>query len=108
MIETRVYAKENGKEPFNDFLDSLGYADRARIEKRIDNVEKGNLGDHKFCGVGVNELRCFFGPGYRIYYGIQNELLIILLCAGDKKSQKKDVKTAQSYWANHKERRKTK
>jgi len=109
MMDIEIYITEEGKEPFNDFLDSLKtYKDRARIEARFDRVENGNLGDHNSVGDGIHELRFFFGPGYRVYYGVQNKRLIILLCAGNKKTQRKDIRTAKEYWKNHKTRRKTK
>ncbi len=48
--------------------------------------------------------RLDFGSGYRIYYAEQDDILIILLCAGDKSSQKKDIKITKSYWHELKER----
>ena len=49
--------------------------------------------------MGVWELRLDFGPGYRVYYAKKNNSLVILLCAGDKKSQQKNICQAQLYWA---------
>ena len=54
-------------------------------------------------GNGVYELRIRFGPGFRVYFGIANDQLVILLSAGDKSSQKKDIATAQVYWKEYKE-----
>ena len=53
---------------------------------------------------GVSELKLAFGPGYRIYFAEQDDVIIILLCAGDKGSQKKDIKTAKMYWQELQER----
>lgn len=48
------------------------------------------LGDAKFFG-GIGELRVDFGPGYRIYFTKRGTEIIILLCGGDKSSQRKDI-----------------
>ena len=77
---------------------------RLRIRRRLDRLELGNLGDCKPVGEGVSELRLSFGPGYRVYFAEQDDIIIILLCAGDKSSQKKDIKTAKIYWHELKER----
>ena len=65
---------------------------------RLDRVQLGNFGDHKTVGGGVSELRFFFGSGYRVYYGIDQGKLVLLLIGGDKKSQNKDITRAQKYW----------
>ena len=67
---------------------------RARIAKRIDRIEQGNLGDTKSVGGGVSELRFAFGPGYRVYYTMRGSVVVILLCGGDKGSQARDIERA--------------
>ena len=69
---------------------------RSRIADRIDRIKEGNLGDTKLVGNGISELRFHFESGYRIYFIKQNNTIIILLCGGNKKSQNKDIKKAQS------------
>jgi putative addiction module killer protein len=67
----------------------------ARIASRILRIESGNLGDAKSVGEGVSEIRVDYGPGYRIYF-IQRKLtVIVLLCAGDKSSQQRDISEAK-------------
>ena len=80
---------------FNAWLELLEVTTRFRVLARLARVELGNLGDHSSVGDGINELRLFFGSGYRIYYLQQGQQLIILLCAGDKSSQAKDIKLAK-------------
>ena len=95
----------NGKVPFSNWLNSLkDPVMRLRIRRRLDRLEIGNFGDCKPIGEGVSELRLAFGPGYRIYFAEQDDVIIILLCAGDKSSQKKDIKTAKQYWQELQER----
>ena len=82
---------------FIDWLDALRDVQaRARIIKRIDRIAQGNFGDAKPVGDGVAELRFTFGPGYRVYYVRREEVVVILLCGGDKGSQEKDIERAKA------------
>jgi putative addiction module killer protein len=67
---------------------------RARIFERIRRLREGNPGDVKPVGKGVSEMRISYGPGYRLYYTQHGDSLIILLCGGDKSSQKEDIARA--------------
>lgn len=58
-------------------------------------------GDCEPVGEGVNELRMFFGPGYRVYIGEEGNNIVVLLCGGDKSTQTKDIETAKLYWKEH-------
>lgn len=82
------------------FADWLGVLrdkrDRARIAARIERLRHGNFGDVKPIGDGVSELRLHHGPGFRIYFAQRGQLIIILLCAGDKGSQDKDITRAKA------------
>ena len=68
---------------------------RARVAVRIDRIEDGNFGDHRSVGGGVSEIRVNVGQGYRIYYTIRNRTVVILLCGGDKSSQRRDIRRAR-------------
>jgi putative addiction module killer protein len=68
----------------------------ARIIARIRRVEQGNLGDSRSVGAGVMEMRVDYGPGYRVYYVRRGVLVVILLCAGDKRTQTRDIRRAQA------------
>lgn len=68
---------------------------RLRILKRIDRLANGNPGDVAPVGRGVSELRLDVGPGYRVYYLQGNDVLVLLLCGGDKSTQQKDIEKAQ-------------
>jgi putative addiction module killer protein len=52
-------------------------------------------------GEGISELRMFFGPGYRVYFGENGDDIVILLCGGDKSSQEKDIQQAKIYWQEY-------
>jgi putative addiction module killer protein len=67
-----------------------------RIRARIERLSKGNPGDVKSIGDGIRELRVDYGPGYRVYFLQHGEVLIVLLCGGDKASQDRDIVQAKS------------
>lgn len=69
---------------------------RARIEARIFRLSLGNPGDVRPVGEGVSELRIDYGPGYRVYIAQQGKTVVILLCGGDKRTQKKDIVAAKA------------
>jgi putative addiction module killer protein len=100
----KIFQDSNGKEPFVDWLESIKDAKtRSRIITRLDRLEVGNPGDYKSVGQGVFELRLHFGPGYRVYYGEDGDVLVILLMGGDKSTQEKDIVRALNYWKKYKE-----
>ncbi|WP_425445030.1 type II toxin-antitoxin system RelE/ParE family toxin [Zobellella taiwanensis] len=67
---------------------------RARVVSRINRLAAGLAGDAAPVGQGVSELRIHYGPGYRVYYYQQGDVLVLLLCGGDKGSQRRDIDTA--------------
>jgi putative addiction module killer protein len=76
---------------------------RARIQMRLDRVERGLFGDVKPVGEGVSELRIDHGPGYRIYFVQRGQVLVVLLCGGDKATQARDISAAKAMAADWKE-----
>ena len=102
MKTIALYETEDGKRPFKQWLDSLrDKVTIARINARLDRIELGNFGDAKPVGNGVMELRLVFGSGYRIYYGLDGDKLVVLLMGGEKSTQEKDIKTAHNYWSDY-------
>ncbi len=91
MIEVRQTAV------FREWLDSLMDRRAAeRIAQRIVRLQAGLTGDVKPVGEGVSELRIDYGPGYRLYFVQRGRVLIVLLCGGDKRSQRRDVARAKT------------
>ena len=83
-------------EIFVDWLDNLRDSRaKARIIARIDRMEMGNFGDVRPVGDGVNELRIHYGTGYRVYFARRGPVVVILLCGGDKKTQRADIAKAK-------------
>ena len=91
-----------GKDLFGEWLDGLpDILGRAAIHIRIDRVEHGIFGDCRGVGEGVWELRIHYGPGYRVYYGEDGPLIILLICGGDKRTQRKDIRKARRLWEEY-------
>jgi putative addiction module killer protein len=106
LRELRVYESSSGKVPFEDWIEGLRDAKgRAQIQVRMDRLEQGNLGDCKPVGQGVLEIRIDIGPGYRVYFGEDGPVVILLLIGGDKSTQDKDIKTAKRYWQQYRKDR---
>lgn len=104
MIERTIQKVQlqNGSVPFDEWFDSLH--DRRMqiaVDARLARVRAGHFGDFKSVGGGVFELRINFGPGLRIYYGLEGQQLVILLGGGDKSTQKRDITRAQELWKQY-------
>ena len=96
---------EEGKSPLRHYLLALRDArSRAKIRVRLNRIRLGNFGDVKSVGDGVSEIRIPHGPGYRIYFAHTGDAIVILLCAGDKSTQKHDIRNAKNYWLDYKRR----
>ena len=68
---------------------------REHIYRRIKRLAEGNPGDVKPIGEGCSEMRIDYGPGYRVYYKDTGKEIIVLLCGGDKRTQKTDIENAK-------------
>jgi putative addiction module killer protein len=79
-------------------------ASRLAVDARIARMRGGNFSDSRPIGNGASENRIDFGPGLRIYYGIDGER-VILLHGGDKSSQSSDIAKALQFWQDYRERR---
>ena len=103
--EVLVYARSDGREPFTQWLRGLRDGQtRNRIRQRIARVRLGNFGDARSVGEGVHELRVQFGPGFRVYFGREDDAVVILLCGGDKSTQARDIERAHDYWRDYRSR----
>jgi putative addiction module killer protein len=105
LIDVREYRTKDGRVPFAEWLHRLRDRQaRTRIVARIDRLQAGLRGDWKPVGVGVFELRIDHGPGYRVYCGQDGATLVLLLCGGDKQTQKRDIEVAHGYWQDYQKR----
>lgn len=67
----------------------------------LEYEKAGNIGDCEPVGECVYELKFDFGPGYRIYFGIETDTFMILLLGGSKKGQQRDINKSKKYWKDH-------
>jgi putative addiction module killer protein len=96
--EIRHYLSADGADPYQRWLDGLeDLTARVAILRRVDRISAGNFGDHKYLRDGVWELRLDVSGGIRVYYGLQQRR-VILLVAGRKRSQRRDLERAIVLW----------
>jgi putative addiction module killer protein len=106
-FEIVVYQTTEGKAPFEGWLSELRDRQaKVHVLRRIQRASLGNFGDHKGLGDGLLELRIDHGPGYRVYYTRDGNKIILLLCAGDKRTQTADIERAKKYKLDYERRKK--
>ena len=106
-MQVEHFLRPDGRDPFERWLDRI--KDRRAliaIERRIARIERdGYFGDHKYLRDGVSELRINEGAGYRVYYAQVNDVVVLLLCGGDKSTQEADITRAVSNWEEFQQRK---
>jgi putative addiction module killer protein len=102
MLELRYYIAGDGRSPFAEWFAQLDATARAKVVTAIARMEQGNLSKMKSVGQGVLEYKIDFGPGYRVYFGRDGEVLVILLTGGTKKRQQRDIEAAAGFWRDYK------
>jgi putative addiction module killer protein len=105
VYEIRHYLTRSEKDVFMEWRRQLrDTGAKIAVDRRINRLELGNFGDHKFCRDGVWELRIDIGPGYRVYYAIAGTQVVLLLSGGNKRTQDADIDRACAYWLDWQER----
>jgi putative addiction module killer protein len=105
-LEVLYYKTALDALPFREWRNRLEDDDvKAAIDARIARFRGGNFGNSRSLGGGITENKIDFGPGYRIYYGVDGNK-IVLLCAGDKSTQTPDIERAKRHWDDYKKREK--
>lgn len=104
-VKIFIYESKTGQKPYSDWFEDLrDKKTKAIIRARLNRIRLGNFGDCKSLGDGVFEFRIDYGPGVRIYLGMEEKEIVILLCGGMKKSQSRDIEKAKEYWADYRSR----
>lgn len=95
------YTTPSGHDPYRRWYTAIkDQKTQIVISNRISRLRTGNFGDFKRLNKDIYELRIHYGPGYRVYFGLYNNDIVILLCGGDKGTQHRDITRAQSYWSD--------
>lgn len=102
--QIKYYKDSRGNSPFLDWLENLADTmGRAKIKVHIDRLARGNFGNCRSLGNGLHKLKINFGPGYRVYFGLMGQEIVLILCRGSKQGQNRDIEKAKEYWASLKE-----
>ena len=97
--EILYYTTPNGRNPYRRWYTRLkDQRTQIAISNRIARLRTGNFGDFKRLSSSLYELRIHYGPGFRVYYGIFQNDIVVLLCGGTKSTQQRDIEKAQDYW----------
>jgi putative addiction module killer protein len=96
-----IYQTADGREPFTEWMNRWKGSDaHGRILIRLERARKGNFGDCGPVGEGVSELREHYGAGFRIYFGLDGDKIIVLN-GGTKKGQQGDIERAKQFWRDY-------
>jgi putative addiction module killer protein len=96
----------NGRIPFDTWIHQLrDQTARGRVIAAVRKVQMGNFGDHRSLRGGLFELRIDWGPGYRVYYGMDGPMIVVLLGGGTKRGQSRDIERARALWRQWKQKR---
>jgi putative addiction module killer protein len=104
MIRVEEY-RIDGRSPFREWHDRLDAQAAAIVSVAIDRLAEGNTSNVESIGEGAAELKINRGPGYRVYFGWDGNVLVILLGGGTKQRQQNDINAALRRWRDYKARR---
>ncbi len=105
MIRVEEFVTDGDVSPFRRWFDALDHQAAAWVTIAIDRLGEGNTSNAKALAEGVSELRIDRGPGYRIYFGWDGKVLVILLGGGTKRRQQSDIRSALHHWRSYKARK---
>ena len=104
-VNVQEYIREDGTSPYQKWFNSLDHVAAAKVTVAKSRMELGNTSNIKWFR-GIGEYIIDWGPGYRIYLAKEGNKLIILIGGGTKKTQKSDIRAAQSLFLEYKDRKK--
>ena len=105
-IEFTEYVNANGLSPFAKWFDALDAVAAAKVRVYITRVELGNFSNVEPIGDGLSEIKIDYGPGYRVYFRKEKEILLLLLGGSSKKGQQKAIDAAKLAWKSYDSSRK--
>lgn len=108
MPKTREYLDPGNRSPFGEWFEDLSGAAAAKVAVHVARLSNGNYSNVESVGSGVSEKKIDWGPGLRVYFGMDGEELVILLGGSEKSDQAKMIKRAKQRWADYKARKRSK
>lgn len=105
MSQIQEYVGGDGKSPFRRWFDSLDNSAALKVTVALARLQSGNTSTLKAVGQGVHEVKIDFGPGYRVYVGMQGDELVILLGGSAKARQSQAIQAAQDRWKDYRQRK---
>jgi putative addiction module killer protein len=105
MVDILEYQDQGGGSPFRKWFDRLNVEAARKVATALYRIGLGNFSNTKGVGGGVYECRINFGPGYRVYFAKDGELVVILLGGGTKERQEHDIEIALEQWEDDKQRK---
>lgn len=96
-FEITSYQDASGKDMFSEWLHLLDWKLQNIVLARLNRIKLGNFGDCKSLGSRLYELKIHVGAGYRIYFSKEQNHIILLLCAGNKSTQTRDIQKAKIF-----------
>ena len=109
LYNIETYLTEDGRAPFQEWLDKLkDKTAQTKLYTRLRRASYGNFGDWKDIkgAKGLYEMREHYGQGYRLFYSIIGQKIVLLLVGSTKKDQEKTIAKAKEYLADYKRRNK--
>jgi putative addiction module killer protein len=88
MLDLREYRGPDGRCPFREWFDRLNAEAARKVTTALYRLGQGNFSNAKSVGAGVSECKINFGPGYRVYYGMDGDQIVILLGAARRSANK--------------------
>lgn len=104
MIRIEEYVSD-GSSPFRKWFDGLDVQAAVGVAVAIERLADGNTSNVKPIGEGAAELKINRGPGYRVYFGWDGKVLVILLGGGTKRRQQNDIDAALRRWRDYRKRK---
>lgn len=105
MFEVVEYVTEDGKSPFDVWFRKLNVSTALKVRTAVARLENENFSNVKPVGRGVSECKINYGPGYRVYFAMDGDTMVVLLGGGTKQRQNRDIQIAQRHWSNYKRRK---
>jgi len=102
-IKVIEYTTAKGTSPYREWLRKLDGSVRFRVQARIMKLkDTSNFGTNRDLGDQLFELKFKkLGGGIRVYYGLNNGKLVVLLSGGNKNKQQADIDKSREYWNDY-------